>query len=117
METAMAKAPNLNDLSWIKDLEYGQLTALKETAEEQINSRKAQAKEELRNEFAEKARQYGFTVEELLTAKRKGSKGAVAPKYRDPEHPQLTWAGRGRMPKWLQERVDNGAKLEEFAIQ
>ncbi|MBK8184890.1 MAG: H-NS histone family protein [Candidatus Competibacteraceae bacterium] len=38
------------------------------------------------------------------------------PKYRDPEKPENTWAGRGKMPNWLKEKVDAGAKLEDFLI-
>ncbi|MBK8123995.1 MAG: H-NS histone family protein [Dokdonella sp.] len=37
-------------------------------------------------------------------------------KYRDPEKPENTWAGRGKMPNWLKEKVDAGAKLEDFLI-
>ena len=41
----------------------------------------------------------------------------VVPKYRNPEPPHQTWSGRGRMAKWLKEKVEAGARLEDFAIQ
>ena len=47
-------------------------------------------------------------------ASRRGSK--VPPKYRDPESPSNTWAGRGAMPRWMQERIRAGAKKEDFLI-
>ena len=38
------------------------------------------------------------------------------PKYRDPEKPENTWAGRGKQPGWLKEKLDAGASLDDFLI-
>ena len=35
-------------------------------------------------------------------SKRSTAGKKVAPKYRDPAHPENTWTGRGRMPQWVQ---------------
>jgi DNA-binding protein H-NS len=40
----------------------------------------------------------------------------VAPKYRDPENPSQTWAGRGHAPKWVVAYENQGRKREEFLI-
>ncbi len=40
----------------------------------------------------------------------------VAPKYRNPENPSETWAGRGLKPRWLAAAMKSGKKLEDFAI-
>jgi DNA-binding protein H-NS len=40
----------------------------------------------------------------------------VAPKYRNPENPSETWAGRGLRPRWLVAAIKGGKKLEDFAI-
>lgn len=40
----------------------------------------------------------------------------VRPKYRNPELPHQTWSGRGRMAKWLQDKLDEGASLADFAV-
>ncbi len=40
----------------------------------------------------------------------------VAPKYRNPENPSETWAGRGLKPRWLSAAIKSGKKLEDFAI-
>jgi len=51
----------------------------------------------------------------------RGSRGSslkgikVAIKYRDKEG--NTWAGRGAQPVWLREKLKDGAKLEDFAVQ
>ena len=40
----------------------------------------------------------------------------VAPKYRDPENPDQTWAGRGLAPRWLTAYESQGRKREEYLI-
>jgi DNA-binding protein H-NS len=47
---------------------------------------------------------------------RGGPRGAVAPKYRNPENPSETWAGRGLKPRWLAAAMKSGKKLEDFSI-
>src|SRR5215467_9869513 len=47
---------------------------------------------------------------------RGGSRGPVAPKYRNPENPTETWAGRGLRPRWLAAALKLGKKLEHFSI-
>jgi DNA-binding protein H-NS len=42
--------------------------------------------------------------------------GKLPPKYRDPNDPSLVWAGRGARPRWMEERIRNGAKQEDFLI-
>jgi DNA-binding protein H-NS len=48
---------------------------------------------------------------------RGGPRGAVAPKYRNPENPAETWAGRGLKPRWLAAALKSGKKLEDFSIE
>jgi len=47
---------------------------------------------------------------------RLGARGPVAPKYRNPENPSETWAGRGLKPLWLAAAIKAGKKLEHFSI-
>ena len=46
----------------------------------------------------------------------RGVRGKVAPKYRNPENPAETWAGRGLTPRWLAAALKSGKKLEDFSI-
>jgi DNA-binding protein H-NS len=46
----------------------------------------------------------------------RGVRGKVAPKYRNPEDPTETWAGRGLKPRWLAAAIKSGKKLDDFAI-
>ena len=46
----------------------------------------------------------------------RGLRGKVAPKYRNPENPVETWAGRGLKPRWLAAALKSGKKLDDFVI-
>src|SRR5580693_6120854 len=46
----------------------------------------------------------------------RGVRGKVAPKYRNPENPAETWAGRGLKPRWLAAAIKSGKKLDDFLI-
>lgn len=60
------------------------------------------------------AREFGFSLAELADVKSSRSK--VAPKYANPNDPDATWTGRGRKPRWVQDALDGGKKLEELEI-
>lgn len=58
-------------------------------------------------------RQYNLTPADLglgMTTRKRATKAAGAPKYRDPES-GATWTGRGRAPAWL------GKDREKFEIK
>jgi DNA-binding protein H-NS len=40
----------------------------------------------------------------------------VPPKFQNPEHPEQTWAGRGKQPQWVIELVRAGRNIEDFRI-
>lgn len=65
------------------------------------------------------ATEAGFSIEEVLALndKRRGKKGAIPAKFRNPANPSETWSGRGRKPNWLVERLKKrGSSIEDFAI-
>jgi DNA-binding protein H-NS len=41
----------------------------------------------------------------------------VRPKYRNPERPSETWAGRGRQPAWVKLQLSLGMRLEDLTIR
>jgi DNA-binding protein H-NS len=48
--------------------------------------------------------------------RRSAMKGRKVPiKYRDKEG--NTWAGRGAQPRWLRDKLKDGAKIEDFAVE
>lgn len=42
---------------------------------------------------------------------------AVVPKYRNPERPSETWAGRGKKPRWLAAQLKSGKRIDDFKIR
>ncbi|WP_425492083.1 H-NS family nucleoid-associated regulatory protein [Novilysobacter selenitireducens] len=44
------------------------------------------------------------------------SRARAAPKYRDPGNRRHTWSGRGRMPRWLADKVKRGHSVTDFLI-
>ena len=48
-------------------------------------------------------------------ALRKGRKGKVKAKYRDPKTKE-TWSGRGRMASWLKSKQDGGENIEKYLV-
>jgi DNA-binding protein H-NS len=41
----------------------------------------------------------------------------VPPKYRNPDRPSETWAGRGRKPRWLVAHLRSGKRIDDFRIE
>lgn len=107
----MARLPDLEKLS------YAELQDVIRNAQQLLSEKQAAAKNELKESFIAKAREHGISLDELFGKGRKGGKGSVAVKYRDPKNPENTWTGRGRMPRWLQAAVDAGKKKDSFLIK
>lgn len=113
----MAEFSNLSDL---------ELLSLIKRAEDELEGRKVQARDRLRDEIHEKLKATGLSFDDLFPEiggkPRKGNaasedreKKPVKPKYRDPVS-QETWSGRGaRAPRWvLGIMAERGWSLEEF---
>lgn len=60
------------------------------------------------------AKEYGFSLEDVVMAGGKSSKGA--PKYANPADPSQTWTGRGRKPNWLIDAMKAGTSLDDMAL-
>lgn len=105
--------PTLGRLS-ISDLEYisSKLSVYSGEVRAMIEKNRDERIEELRAQLA---------AELAALNPVRTKKGAVSnpstPKYRDPAKPENTWAGRGKQPFWLKEKLEAGAKLEDFLIE
>ncbi|TJZ85128.1 H-NS family nucleoid-associated regulatory protein [Paracoccus hibiscisoli] len=80
-----------------------------------INSYEDRKRREAMTAIEEAAREHGFNLAELTGAKPRKT-GTVAPKYANPQDPTMTWTGRGRKPRWVQESLDGGKTLDDLAI-
>ncbi|HJU25284.1 MAG TPA: H-NS histone family protein [Rhodanobacteraceae bacterium] len=60
----------------------------------------------------------GVTFGELYgTRGRKGKRGKVAPKFRNPANPSETWSGRGKRPRWFLAALKSGKKDKDLLIK
>lgn len=41
----------------------------------------------------------------------------VFPKFKNPEKPSETWAGRGKQPRWLKKQLKLGKRIDDFRIE
>jgi DNA-binding protein H-NS len=41
----------------------------------------------------------------------------VVPKFRNPDRPSETWAGRGKTPRWLAATLKSGKRMDDFRIR
>jgi DNA-binding protein H-NS len=90
------------------------LMKLKKEVDKAIRTFDDRKKQEALAEMQEVARKHGVDLNEIVAGKKKGS--VSAPKYRHPENASLTWAGKGRKPKWLNEQLADGASIDDFRI-
>ena len=100
---------------------------LKEQAERLLAQAEEMREKEIADAIAdikEKMRLYGLTAEDLGLG-RGGSASGRAPRGKAPASPIKyrgpngeTWSGgRGRKPQWVTQALQQGRKLEEFAVK
>jgi DNA-binding protein H-NS len=107
----MARQSDLEKMSYVELAELG--THVGRLRVEKQNSERAA----VRQKMAERDKQHGFDIRELMDGRKGKGKGTVAVKYRDPKNPSNTWTGRGRMPRWMAVATKgNKAKKEDFLI-
>lgn len=108
-------AVDLNNLS-IQELEK-----VIADARERIEEKREEAVARARADIERIAASTGYSVEDLLgmgkSRARVATRKVVADKYRNPRDPSQSWSGRGKRPRWLQELLDQGGKLENFQVR
>jgi len=94
-------------------MSIGRLVTLRDQIDVAIKSRVMQDRHDLEARLAKLSRFSSAGARGVSFGKRRG---AVAPKYRNPENPNETWAGRGLKPRWLAAALKAGHKIEAFLI-
>ena len=98
----------------LKSMSIDKLTKLRDQIDTTLRSKVADERRTLEAELTRLSRL--STSESRSKGLRFGARGSVAPKYRNPENPSETWAGRGLTPRWLAAALKAGKKLEHFSI-
>jgi DNA-binding protein H-NS len=99
----------------LKTMSVAKLQDLKSQVEAAINTKVSERRHELESQLS-KLDGHSGGARRGRPAGRGGLRGAVAPKYRNPENPAETWAGRGLRPRWLVAALKGGKKAEDFLI-
>ena len=98
----------------LENLSADDLKKLIADAQKALKTVDARRKAEAKRAAELAAKEFGFSLEDVLDAGTKGSKGA--PKYANPADPSQTWTGRGRKPNWVIAALDAGQTMEELAL-
>jgi DNA-binding protein H-NS len=99
----------------LKTMSVAKLLDLKNQVEAAISTKISERRHELESQLS-KLDGHSGGARRGRSAGRGGPRGAVAPKYRNPENLAETWAGRGLRPRWLVAALKGGKKLDDFAI-
>lgn len=113
----------------LSEMSLAELNAHLEAVQKAIQARKAADKAIAKKELAEKAKELGFSIDELFGVTRRpraveeqadassgDGRSTVAPKYAHPRDPSLTWTGRGRAPKWVAALQEEGVSRDDMLI-
>ena len=89
----------------ISNLSVEELRRLTAEAEALIESNKDQEIEDAYNNIINIAESVGYSLEQLIEygahKRKKTTRKAVEPRYRNKNNPSETWTGRGKQPRWL----------------
>jgi DNA-binding protein H-NS len=92
-----------------------ELRQLARDVERELKQRQVEDRRTALRAIKELAASQGFTLEELVDTGLRRTRRPSAPpttRYRNPDNPEQTWAGRGRKPGWLVELLAQGKTLE-----
>lgn len=59
----------------------------------------------------------GFAAERTKSSNGRRPYPRVVPKFRNPDRPSETWAGRGKTPRWLAAKLKSGKRIDDFRIR
>ena len=99
----------------LNTLSKADLEKLKADVEKALVTLDQRRKAEARKAAEQVAKEFGFSLDEVL-GREKGSKKASVAKYANPADPRQTWSGRGRQPGWIKAGLAQGKSLDDFAI-
>ena len=99
----------------LEQMSLEELRQLQKDVKKALASYEARRKREALAEMQEVARKHGLDLSDVVRGGKKGA-AVATPRYRHPENPELTWAGRGRQPRWIKEMLASGTSLEDLRI-
>lgn len=100
----------------LEKLTIEELKTLGKDIERTMKKRGAESLRKAREAAEAAAREFGFSLEEIVGSKAAGRKAPRSDaKYRNPVDPAQTWSGRGRQPQWFKDAIAGGRAPAEMA--
>lgn len=103
--------------NWLKTLENvtsEELHAWHSAIDAELKRREAKAKLDAVRQIKDLAVAHGIDLTNISSVPVPGRRHD--PKYRNPNDPFATWSGVGRKPKWVEDWLTAGNRLEELEI-
>lgn len=98
-------------------LSYDELLTQRQAIDEELDKRSDTELALLKHKLERIAQIRGVQVMDLFVEPKKDRKKRELPAmYINPDNPAETWTGMGKPKKWLQKKIDGGARLEDFAV-
>ena len=97
-----------------------ELKTLVDKARREITLKERHRLQEVRDRIEQLASGLNMSLEEVMGHKpqsrttRKIRARVIC--FRNPANPAQTWTGRGKRPRWLVQALEQGARLEDFAL-
>lgn len=98
-----------------------ELEAAIQDAAATLEQKRQEREAEVIAQVRELTAQIGKTPEELFGGRGRGALRPAAPepvppKYRHPTDASLTWTGRGKPPRWVNDEIAKGTTLDSLKI-
>jgi DNA-binding protein H-NS len=90
----------------LQALSLQELQKLQKDLDRAIASFEARKKAEARAALEAKAREFGFSLSEIVEGGEKKARTPAKAKFHHPDDPSITWSGRGRRPAWAEHAVE-----------
>ena len=100
----------------LSEMSLDELKALQTQVNKAIETFEERRRKEARSALERKAREFGFSLNELAGPQRRTASGSRPPKFRHPDDPSLTWSGRGRQPQWYKDALDAGMTKADLRV-
>jgi DNA-binding protein H-NS len=107
------RKPQVDALPALQRLSYDQLLTCRNEVEAEIVARGTVELDALKEKLQAIAAAQGLSIGDLLGQRKKPRK-AKAAKFRNPNNLSETWTGRGKPPRWMQDKIAAGAAKEDF---
>jgi len=100
----------------LEALPLGELEKMQKDVDRAISTFEDRQQAEARARVGALTRDLGCSLAKLVRTETKSSHAPAAAKYRHPENPALTWAGRGRQRQWFIDVLAAGKNAEDLAV-